>query len=162
MKGTQARPVPPAGTKRLFGKGYWTCGWFFDADGTLKPNREPVRASSKENLFLPPDFYYIIAAEYTPGATLARQELEGEFVDLVGLLFQYAWFNLCSADDVPKTAQRVRYWDKAGSEGRGDYSAGLLMARDTDGGSGLRTWCEGNGRQPNATRSCSQRPGPTP
>lgn len=112
------------------GKGHWTYGWFFDAEGNLRQNRELVRASSKDNPFLPPEFYNIMAAEYTPGSMLARQELEGEFVDLVGLLFQYAWFNIVASDAVPQNAHRVRYWDKAGTQGGGDYSAGVLMARD--------------------------------
>lgn len=34
---------------------------------------------------------------------------------------------------VPVGCKFVRYWDKAGSDGKGDYTAGVLMARSPDG-----------------------------
>jgi len=35
---------------------------------------------------------------------------------------------------VPANCQRVRYWDKAGAdEGKGDYTVGVLMAKDSEG-----------------------------
>jgi predicted phage terminase large subunit-like protein len=34
---------------------------------------------------------------------------------------------------VPKGCRFVRYWDKAGSDGRGDYTAGVLLGRDAAG-----------------------------
>ncbi|MFN3652344.1 MAG: phage terminase large subunit [Armatimonadota bacterium] len=33
----------------------------------------------------------------------------------------------------PAEAERVRYWDKASTEGDGDYTAGVLLAKDGDG-----------------------------
>jgi predicted phage terminase large subunit-like protein len=49
---------------------------------------------------------------------------EGEF-------FQRAWFGILRA--LPTGCRLVRYWDKAGSAGRGDYTAGVLMARTPEG-----------------------------
>ena len=49
-----------------------------------------------------------------------------------GRLFNRAWFPL--ADAAPVDARRVRYWDKAGTEGGGDWSAGVRLARADDGG----------------------------
>lgn len=43
-----------------------------------------------------------------------------------GGMFQRSWFDL--VDAVPANANRVRYWDKAGTDGDGDYTVGLLMA----------------------------------
>jgi predicted phage terminase large subunit-like protein len=48
-----------------------------------------------------------------------------------GAMFKRQWFTI--QDAAPMVAERVRYWDKAGSEGKGDYSCGVLMARAFDG-----------------------------
>lgn len=48
-----------------------------------------------------------------------------------GGMFKREWFAV--VDAAPKQARRVRYWDKAGTEGGGDYSAGVMMARSDDG-----------------------------
>ncbi len=44
-----------------------------------------------------------------------------------GGLFKRDWFEL--VDGTPGHVQRVRYWDKGGTEGGGAYTAGVLMAR---------------------------------
>jgi predicted phage terminase large subunit-like protein len=114
------------------GKGHWTYGWFFDKkNGNPQPDTELFRASTKDNPYLAKRFYETVLRKYVAGSTLARQELEGEFVDLSGLLFQWTWFNRVEA--VPAGGVRVRYWDKAGTEGDGDYSAGVLLCRANDG-----------------------------
>lgn len=41
------------------------------------------------------------------------------------------WFKF--VDAAPVNARRVRYWDKAGTEGGGKYSAGVLMSRTDEG-----------------------------
>lgn len=48
-----------------------------------------------------------------------------------GNMFQRAWLPL--VDAAPVEAVRVRYWDKAGTEGAGDFTAGVLMARTAEG-----------------------------
>ncbi len=44
-----------------------------------------------------------------------------------GKVFNRAWFEI--VDALPADAERVRYWDKAGTEDGGDWSAGVKMAR---------------------------------
>ena len=46
-------------------------------------------------------------------------------------MFKRHWFELVGA--APRDAQRVRAWDKAGTEGGGDWTVGLLMAKDKEG-----------------------------
>ena len=50
---------------------------------------------------------------------------------MAGLVFQRHWFSLVT--EVPKEADRVRYWDKAGTAAEDNpaasYSAGVLVAR---------------------------------
>lgn len=48
-----------------------------------------------------------------------------------GGLFERGWFEV--VDEVPKPGPRVRYWDKAGTEGGGKYTVGVLEARRKDG-----------------------------
>lgn len=48
-----------------------------------------------------------------------------------GNRFKRSWFGL--VDAAPYKARRVRYWDRACSEGQGDYTVGVLMARAEDG-----------------------------
>lgn len=48
-----------------------------------------------------------------------------------GAMFKPEWLNI--VDRIPgKVIARVRYWDKAGTEGSGDYSAGVLMSMTND------------------------------
>jgi predicted phage terminase large subunit-like protein len=52
-----------------------------------------------------------------------------------GLVFDRAWFHLVAQPpDVGTVVAKVRYWDKAGTEGgTGSYSVGLLMSRTLEG-----------------------------
>jgi predicted phage terminase large subunit-like protein len=50
---------------------------------------------------------------------------------LEGGLFKRGWFDIVQA--VPAQVRRVRYWDKAGTDSDGDYTAGALIAMDGDG-----------------------------
>lgn len=51
-----------------------------------------------------------------------------------GGMFQREWLTIVDAGPSEADVQaRVRYWDKAGTEGGGAYSAGVLMALGTDG-----------------------------
>ena len=49
-----------------------------------------------------------------------------------GGTFKYAWFEGKVIDAVPVVARRVRYWDTAGTDGRGDYTVGVRMAMTSD------------------------------
>lgn len=94
-----------------------------------KPNSGLVRARTKDNPFLPPEFYDLIRQRFS--SRLSQQELEGDFVDIEGLMFRREWFTF--VDESPRDCQRVRYWDRASSDGTGDYSAGVLMSLDRRG-----------------------------
>jgi predicted phage terminase large subunit-like protein len=48
-----------------------------------------------------------------------------------GLIFNRGWFELVKA--APVEGSRVRYWDKAGTAGGGDYSCGVRLARSEAG-----------------------------
>lgn len=48
-----------------------------------------------------------------------------------GDMFRRQWFTIVQA--LPSGCRFVRYWDKAGSAGRGAYTAGVLMAVSLDG-----------------------------
>lgn len=49
-----------------------------------------------------------------------------------GGFFKRHWFEVVGA--VPAKVTRVRYWDKAGADvGKGDWTAGVLMAKDEEG-----------------------------
>jgi len=85
-----------------------------------------VKASTKDNPFLPPDFYDSIRKDY--GSLFAAQELEGEFVEVAGLMFRREWFQYVNR--APADCVRVRYWDQAASVNSGCFTAGLLLALD--------------------------------
>lgn len=86
-----------------------------------------VHAKSSENPFLPEDYVDNIRANYS--ALFAQQELEGEFVDIQGLLFNRPDFRFIKERDIPRDAVRVRYWDRASTMGSGSYTAGVLMCK---------------------------------
>jgi predicted phage terminase large subunit-like protein len=48
-----------------------------------------------------------------------------------GYLFKRQWFQII--DCAPTNVQRVRAWDKAATEGAGDFTSGVLLSRDTQG-----------------------------
>ena len=121
------------------GKQHWTYTFCFDEKGNPKPDTELFRSSMRDNPFLARKFVNTMEQKYVAGSTMARQELEGDFVNLGGLMFQRSWFLGKMVNAVPKEAVRVRYWDKASSESldgqevKGDWSAGILVAHGGDG-----------------------------
>jgi predicted phage terminase large subunit-like protein len=88
-----------------------------------------IKASTRDNPFLPPDFYEAIRGDY--GQMFAQQELEGDFIEIAGLMFRREWFQL--VNQAPADCVRVRYWDQAATSGAGCYTAGLLLAVDEHG-----------------------------
>lgn len=45
-----------------------------------------------------------------------------------GSVFKYEWFKGKVHPGSPREARRVRYWDKAASQGKGDWTVGVLVA----------------------------------
>lgn len=103
--------------------------WIAGRPYRKKPNTHLVHATSRDNPFLPEQFYDVLAGNMS--RQLALQELEGNFIEIAGLMFSREWFEL--VDEAPRDAMRVRYWDKASTPGSGCYTAGLLMAMDQRG-----------------------------
>lgn len=99
--------------------------WFSGRPYRLKHNARLIHASSRENPFLPDEFYDTLRSNMSQ--QLAQQELEGDFIEVAGLMFQRAWFKM--VDSAPRDALRVRYWDRASTAGSGSYTAGALIAR---------------------------------
>jgi predicted phage terminase large subunit-like protein len=48
-------------------------------------------------------------------------------------VYTFKTANIELVDEVPIDCDRVRYFDRAGSEGKGDYTAGVLLAQDRNG-----------------------------
>ena len=97
-----------------------------------KPGTKLVHAPSIDNPFLPEEYVESIRQLYT--SEFARQELEGQFIDVGGLFFNRHNFQFIDnpSREVPFQASRVRYWDSAGTAAAGCYTVGLLMCRTPD------------------------------
>tara|TARA_R100000742_G_C4277914_1_gene100194 strand:+ start:673 stop:2115 length:1443 start_codon:yes stop_codon:yes gene_type:complete len=97
-----------------------------------KEGTKLVHAKSLDNPFLPEEYVQSIRSLYTD--QFARQELEGEFVDIGGLFFSRQNFQFIDnpVREIPYEAARVRYWDSAGTADAGCFTVGLLMARTED------------------------------
>lgn len=103
--------------------------WTYDVFGHARPNTALFHARTADNPFLPAGFDDAVRALYP--ASLAAQELEGQFVEGGGSIFPRDGLRVVEAG--PAKAARVRYWDKAGTEGGGAYTAGVLFGRTEDG-----------------------------
>lgn len=67
-------------------------------------------------------------------AVTRAQLLDGNWLirPAAGLYFKRSWF--VEAPPLPREgAQRVRYWDRAATDGGGDWTVGLRLARSADG-----------------------------
>jgi predicted phage terminase large subunit-like protein len=107
-------------------------GRILEINGALYRRRDDTelfQAASYANPFLPKDYAKRLLSQYS--RQFAEQEVEGNFVDLAGLLFTRSDFQFMDVKDIPREAARVRYWDRAATEGGGSYTVGLLMARDS-------------------------------
>jgi predicted phage terminase large subunit-like protein len=104
--------------------------WFRGKPYRPRHNSFLVRCSTRDNPFAPKEYAATIANNYS--STLALQELEGDFIEMSGLIFKREWFGQ-TVMAAPADATRVRYWDKAATADGGCYTVGLLMARDAFG-----------------------------
>jgi predicted phage terminase large subunit-like protein len=118
------------------GKQHWTYEVFgqTDAEGQpLRANTALFKARTKDNPFLPEEFYETVKQQYS--SALTAQELEGEFTDLEGALFRRHWFPI--DDQAPSAEEMVRYWDLASTAAEAgkdpDWTAGVLMQRSKEG-----------------------------
>lgn len=109
------------------GKRHWT----FETFATGRADTAIFYARTAENPFLPVGFHDTVRRQYT--SALAAQELEGQFTDHGGAMFQPGWFPV--VDAAPPLIRRVRAWDLAATpkdEAKArdpDFSAGVLIGR---------------------------------
>jgi len=105
------------------------CGSFYKQ----RENHFLVSADTRDNPFLPPEFYSTIRGHYSE--SLAEQELGGLFVDMEGLLFRRMDFRFAEKLWTGEHIERVRYWDKAGTDEQDNptaaRSAGIRIAKNT-------------------------------
>ncbi len=112
--------------------------WTYETFATGRVNTALFHARTADNPFLPPSFQDTIAGQYTSAHAL--QELEGQFVDGGGQMFQRGWFlPALELAHLPELVVKVRAWDLAATpldekKARDpDYTAGVLMGRDRAG-----------------------------
>jgi predicted phage terminase large subunit-like protein len=109
--------------------------WTYEVFATGRPDTAIFRARTAANPFLPENFQATVRAQYT--STLAAQELEGQFLDAAGTMFQRHWFGL--VDREPDLVRKVRAWDLAATPkddkqaGDPDWTAGVLLGKAEDG-----------------------------
>jgi predicted phage terminase large subunit-like protein len=89
-----------------------------------------VRCSTRQNPFAPKEYFERVAGNYS--TAFAMQELEGDFIEISGMMFKREWFSQ-TVDQAPADCLRVRFYDKAATQSGGCYTVGLLMARDARG-----------------------------
>jgi predicted phage terminase large subunit-like protein len=71
------------------------------------------------------------AMEKPLGSYGAAGQLQQRPVPRQGGMFQRQWFRI--VDKVPANVRRVRYWDRAATQGGGCFTCGVLLARTSDG-----------------------------
>jgi predicted phage terminase large subunit-like protein len=109
--------------------------WTYETFATGRPDTALISARTADNPFLPSGFDATVRRQYT--AAHAAQELEGQFIDAFGALFQRDWFTV--VDHSPQLVSRVRAWDLAATpkdEAKShdpDWTAGVLVGKDSDG-----------------------------
>lgn len=108
------------------GKSHWT----YDVFGPNADNdTETIFAATGDNVFNDPGFEAGLRRDYS--SAFARQEIDGQFVDLAGTMFQREWFPIVT--DYPRDAQVCRYWDLAATRVKRpgddpDWTCGGLVA----------------------------------
>ena len=102
--------------------------WLYDI--TQQPNCHNIRVSTFKNSFLPDQYIKNLLQQYS--TKFISQELFGEFVQMGGTIFEADWIKT-DITIIPKSdlqnPKKIRFWDFAFSDGEGDYSAGVLLAK---------------------------------
>ena len=109
------------------GKSQWIYRRFV-TEGT--PDYELFKCASRENPYLPRELLKALEEDYGVGEW-GKQELEGEFVDPEGALFQRDDFKIVT--ELPDGLRMARSWDLAVStKDSADSTAGALCGMDDD------------------------------
>jgi predicted phage terminase large subunit-like protein len=135
MLDKDAWPTAAATLRGLPGKAWLTTtprgkNWVYEMWSQNDPDYSVVTSKSSENVFLRQEYLTILRKSMT--AEMFRQEGEGQFIDPIGSLFKYEWFNVVQRE--PEGLQWYRYWDLAASTKReADYTASIRAALAPDG-----------------------------
>jgi predicted phage terminase large subunit-like protein len=100
-----------------------------DDDGNLAIGRTFIRAKAEDNPSLGADYKRRLG-ELDP---LTRAQLrDGNWLIKpgAGVFYKRPWFEVIETS--PEACDRVRYWDKAATEGAGDWTVGTRLARPTE------------------------------
>lgn len=90
-----------------------------------------IRSSTRDNPFLPGAFVQRLESQYTH--QWQQQEIEGEFCELQGTIFQRQWFQII--EHAPAGLRWFRYWDLAASvKTQADFSASACVAMNSETG----------------------------
>ena len=95
-----------------------------------------VDPRSKEGELLCPERFgepELAALEHSLGALAAAGQLQQRPVPRGGQMFQRHWFEVVPPPEPTFFLRLVRYWDKAGTQGGGAYTAGVLVGEGRDG-----------------------------
>lgn len=105
--------------------------WFFDlfSEAEYLEGWERWQRPSSDNPLLTAK--ELEAARREVGGAVFSQEYLAQFTDASTGMFKREWFEIVEAG--PALGQRVRGWDKAGTEGGGDYSAGVKLCKTAEG-----------------------------
>ncbi len=149
LRGGQGAPEWLSATFTPRGKGHWT----YEVFGTPGPDTALFHARTADNPFLPAGFFEAVRGQYTDH--FARQELEGEFVDPAGAVFQRHWFQI--VETAPEGIHWARYWDLAAStKTTADYTASACVGADSDGNVFIRDVIRGRWEWPDQERIMEQ------
>lgn len=124
--------------------------WLYDVfEAAAEKNYATVVSSSRDNVYNPAGFVQTLESAYT--SEFAQQEIEGNYVDPAGALFQRHWFNV--VDHAPDGLDWVRYWDLAVStKSSADYTASAAAALADDGTLYIRDVIHGRWEWPDQRR----------
>lgn len=124
--------------------------WLWETFSRSVDDYAIVRSSSRDNPFLPASFVESLERSYV--SDWRRQEIEGEFIDPAGALFQRQWFSRI-VERAPEGLFWARYWDLAAStKTSADYTASAAVAFGGDGTIYIRDMIRGRWEWPDARR----------
>jgi predicted phage terminase large subunit-like protein len=104
--------------------------WLYDTWQSGGADYTVTQAKSTDNPFLPQHFIETLRQSMT--SEMYRQEVDGQFIDPVGAMFQRHWLGVVPR--APEGLKWFRYWDLAAStKTSADYTASIRAALGDDG-----------------------------
>ena len=104
--------------------------WLYDVWQHGGEDYTVTQAKSTDNPFLPSHFIETLRQSMT--SEMYRQEVDGQFIDPIGAMFQRHWLGVVPR--APEGLKWFRYWDLAAStKTSADYTASIRAALGDDG-----------------------------